>query len=199
MKRIAFLLLGLAPLADAGDFEKLLERAQSGDPAAQLEAAEAYSTGEGVAKDVTEAVRLLELAASQGIAAAQLKLGTMFLAGDGVPRNAVTAAKWYKMAAEKGETTAQLQLARMHLSGAGGMNDPAEAWMWATLASKTGDLSARRVLETLRPKMNAATMADGEARVTDFLARNQPVPSETGVPPEAPPLPEIDPDPAAQD
>ena len=73
-------------MAHAGDFDKLLERAGSGDPGAQLEAAEKYASGDGVAKDNAKAIEWLEAAANQGIAEAQTKLGAMYLGGRGVPR-----------------------------------------------------------------------------------------------------------------
>lgn len=201
MKRIVCLLWGIGALAHAGEFENLLERANAGDPGAQLEVAAKYAAGDGVAKDAKESVKWVEAAAAQGIAEAQLKLGAMYLAGRGVPRDALSAAKWYKLAAEKGEAAAQVQLARMFLTGSGGMTDPAEAWMWAKLASKKGDHAARRVLASIQPKMNAVTLADAQARVAEFEVRTGAAAPPPGVPEEAPPMPQVEPipDPVPED
>ncbi len=52
-----------------------------------------YQQGEGVAKDLVEAARLLRLAADQGNADAQLSLGGMYYHGEGVARDHREAAR----------------------------------------------------------------------------------------------------------
>jgi TPR repeat protein len=58
----------------------------------------AYSEGEGVSRNFTEARRLYGLAADQGNAQAQYSLGLMFLIGQGVARDYVEAHMWFDLA-----------------------------------------------------------------------------------------------------
>ena len=61
-----------------------------------------YENGEGVEKDLDEAVRLYHAAAGQGDADAQFTLGQMYENGEGVERNLEKAAKYFEQAAAQG-------------------------------------------------------------------------------------------------
>ena len=76
--------------------------AEQGDATAQFNLGYMYSTGEGVPKNYTEAVRWYRMVAEQGDATAQFNLGYMYRAGLGVPKNNAEAARWYRMAARAG-------------------------------------------------------------------------------------------------
>lgn len=74
---------------------RLLAAAGKGDGEAQCRLWSAYSSGEGVMRDETEALKWLQRAAEQGHAEAQPYLGT-----DDVSRNNdLKAVKWFRRAA----------------------------------------------------------------------------------------------------
>ena len=66
-----------------------------------------YSTGRGVPKDNTEAVRWYRMAAEQGLARAQCRLGGMYYTGEGIPKDYVQAYAWCDIAAAQGDKTAK--------------------------------------------------------------------------------------------
>lgn len=66
-----------------------------------------YDLGEGVPKNISEAVRLYRLAAEQGHAKAQYNLGVTYNTGEGVPKNLVRAHLWANVAAANGHEEAR--------------------------------------------------------------------------------------------
>jgi len=66
-----------------------------------------YETGDGIAKDSTQAAQWYRKAAEQGHALAQLNLGVMYFNGDVVPRDLVAACVWYNLAAAQGNDQAK--------------------------------------------------------------------------------------------
>jgi TPR repeat protein len=69
-----------------------------------------YLNGNGVAKDLVEAVKLFRKAADQGYAHAQSVLGACYMAGQGVTRDYAEAIKWFRKAADQGDADAQCRL-----------------------------------------------------------------------------------------
>ena len=76
-----------------------------------------YFEGDGVAADLTEALRLFSLAAERGNPHAQLFLGILNEYGKGMAKDFAEAAKWYRMAAEQGYADAQCHLGGMYKNG----------------------------------------------------------------------------------
>ena len=67
-----------------------------------------YDIGEGVDKDMGEAVKWYRKAAEQGHSAAQCNLGMCCDNGEeGVAKDGVKAVKWYRKSAEQGGDIAQ--------------------------------------------------------------------------------------------
>ena len=87
----------------------------------QKEKAEKYcsSCGEGVSKDLSEAVRWYRKAAEQGIAQAQYNLGVCYEFGKGVSKDQAEAVRWYRKAAEQGDARAQCNLGYCYNNGVG--------------------------------------------------------------------------------
>lgn len=158
-----------APLAKGEGVADLLQNAEKGESAAQLALSEIYLKGEGVPKDLAEALKWLTKAAEQGSGEAQMKLGGIHLGGRGVKRSSSEAAKWYSMSADQGHAAAQCQLARMHMAGAGVPKDDVEAYKWADLASVQGDAAAKKVLAFLVTKLPPQKVAEAKQRAHDFL------------------------------
>ena len=73
-----------------------------GDADAQFELAGLYGGGEGVKKNLTEAVKCYRKAAEQGHDGAQFKLGLSYQNGKGVPQSDTEAYIWLDISAENG-------------------------------------------------------------------------------------------------
>ncbi len=69
--------------------------------------------GDGVERDVDEAVRWYEKAAEQGMPEAQTALGDLHAVGVGLPADPEAAASWYEKAASQGHEAAQAKLANL--------------------------------------------------------------------------------------
>mgnify|MGYP002738644727 CR=1 FL=1 len=80
----------------------LTELAEQGDAAAQFNLGVMYLNGEGVPRDVSQALTWYHKAAEQGNAVAQFFLGDMYRYGEGVPKDYVQAAKWLYLAKANG-------------------------------------------------------------------------------------------------
>lgn len=96
----------------------------------------AYYEGEGVPRDLTEAVKWWRKAADQGHLKAQASLGWAYYKGEGVPKDYAEAVKWYRKAAEKGDANAQSNLGWAYYKGEGVPRDYAQAFCWFSLAVK---------------------------------------------------------------
>lgn len=99
--------------------QSLQESAEQGDAAAQCNLGLCYYNGNGVAKDLTEAVKWFRKAAEQGYAVAQYNLGECYRVGDGVPKDMTEAVNWYRKAAEMGFANAQRNLGMCYNNGDG--------------------------------------------------------------------------------
>ena len=103
--------------AQSPDFETLRRNAEAGDPKAQFDLAEAYSEGNGVAKDSAQGMEWLKRSALQGFAGAQVVLGYMYQKGINTEKDPSEAAKWYRKAAKQGDKDLKhAQTAQNHLS-----------------------------------------------------------------------------------
>jgi TPR repeat protein len=69
--------------------------------------------GDGVAKNLGEAARLLRLVADQGHAGAQGLLGACYCEGEGLLRDYGEAARLFRLSADQGDPSSQLALGRM--------------------------------------------------------------------------------------
>ena len=76
--------------------DKLIERANSGDPESQCWLAYKYYNGQVVEQNYKEAIKWFALSAEQGNDQAQAFLGYIYLWGNGIRRNHKTALKWFR-------------------------------------------------------------------------------------------------------
>jgi TPR repeat protein len=166
-----FLILTLlaSPPAMGDPIGELAAKAEAGDAAAQAGLGAIYAKGEGVAKDVTAALKWLTAAADQGNNEAQMMLGGMYIAGRGVRKSSSEAAKWYMQSALNGHAAAQCQVARMCMAGAGVPKDDVEAYKWAVLAATQGDVAAKQIVAFLTPKLPPEKVVEGKKRAQDFV------------------------------
>jgi TPR repeat protein/cyclophilin family peptidyl-prolyl cis-trans isomerase/serine/threonine protein kinase len=127
--------------------------------------------GDGVQRDVTQGIELLERAAEKGDADSQLLLGDILSADnlDGPAHDIAAAIRWYTMAAEQGNELAQYKLGVLHYSAgppaepgtlnfrwwidsaipdgyAGPAQGPKEAAKWWRQAADQGNADAQMLL-----------------------------------------------------
>ena len=112
----------------------LRQGAMRGDPAAQLEIAARFATGQGVERDLKQALQWYGRAATQGLATAQYRLAALYERGLGTTQDIERARVWYARAAEQGNIKAMHNLA---VIGAA-RSDYATAAKWFTLAADFG-------------------------------------------------------------
>ncbi len=126
---------------------ELQTKAESGDPAAQIELGSRYEWGiKGVVENGVEAVKWYRRAAELGNAEAQWRLGTRFEFGQGVYKNYAEAMKWYQLSANQGNTAAQWSVGKLYESGAGVPENDVEAVRWYRLAAERGNFVAQHSL-----------------------------------------------------
>lgn len=111
-----FIMAALAS-AQSADIETLRRKAEAGDAKAQFDLAEAYSEGNGLAKDSAQGMEWLKRSARRGYAGAQVVLGYMYQKGINAEKDPFEAATWYKRAARQGDKDPKhAQTAQNHLS-----------------------------------------------------------------------------------
>jgi len=129
---------------DYGEARSLLrERAEDGDPEAQLNLGVLLAAGRGAAPNLQEAARWYREAAEQGNAAAQNNLGQAYLQGQGVGMQPDTAARWFRAAAQQGDAGAQYNLGTLYAQGRGVTRDMAQAVDWWRKAAEQGVIAAQ--------------------------------------------------------
>jgi TPR repeat protein len=153
--------------AEAKEFNNLKEKAAKDDHEAQYKLGVCYANGEGVAKDMAQAVAWYSEAALNGVALAQYNLGICYAKGEGLPRDLAQAARWYREAAIRGVTYAQYNLANLYYKGEGVPKDDVEAYAYWNLAGIT-DEDARNNLATLENKMSRDEIASGQKRTKEL-------------------------------
>lgn len=139
-------LLCLVPPASAGespaDIPALKAKAAAGDPEAQFLVGRALLRGEGVSKDIPEALRLLKPAAESGHAGAMGAYGFMLSRGLGTEKNESAAIDWLRKSAALGVATSQLNLGIMTLKGMGTPQNTAGGLALIEQAAKAGQAEA---------------------------------------------------------
>lgn len=114
------------------------EKARTGDAEALLQLGNFHYNGDGVPRDVTEALRWWRAAAEKGSVVAQLNLGTV-LVQDASPERVAEGVTWVTRAAEAGDEGAQRNLGLMYLQGRGVAKHLQRAAIWLHRAAAKGD------------------------------------------------------------
>lgn len=124
-------------------FKELKPLAEQGNSNAQLFLGLMNDEGEGIPRDIGQAVYWYRKAAEQGNASAQLNLAHMFSEGRGMTKDDGVAAIWYRKAAEQGVALAQFNLGIYYANGRGVPKDDAQAVGWYRRAAEQGDARAQ--------------------------------------------------------
>lgn len=166
-------------------FLQVLMAADAGDARAQTQMGWIAEHGlMGMTRDLAEAVRWYERAASQNDPIGLYNLAQMFLKGQGVAPDPEKAALLLTGAADLNLAAAQAELARMYEQGVGVSRDPAAAAELLRRAAELGDVSAqgRLGVKYLQGEGVAADAAEavkwltraaeaGDAEAQDHLGR----------------------------
>lgn len=125
-------------LIEKGDYKKLAvlteSMAERGDVSAQALTGLMYEQGQGVQKDISEAIRWYSLAAKQGSSLAQTQLGKLYLNGESVPQNYKVAVNYFLLAAEQAYPSGIIGLGSAYFMGWGVPTDLVRSYMWFNLA-----------------------------------------------------------------
>ena len=112
-----------------------------------------YFTGEGVAQDHVEAIRLYRLAAMQGMQGAMFNLALCLAEGRGCDKAPVQAVLWMRRAAELGIAPAQHTLADWYRQGVNSLPiNNKEAMRLARLGAEQGHPGATNLVSVLFAK-----------------------------------------------
>lgn len=142
---VIFAPLSSPVLAAQPDMQALTERAQKGEPAAEI----ALGDAAHAEKKFDVAHNWYLSAAKQGSARAQYCLGRMYRDGEGVPVDEKQAVIWLRHAASGGDVRAQIDLGGMYVAGKEVKEDYAEAIRWWRMAAAKGDVDTQWKLGTL--------------------------------------------------
>lgn len=139
---------------EAGDhkaaYESWLPLANRGDVAAMRNIGHLYRWGQGVEKDIGQAIHWYRMAAEKGFSRAQANLAAIYLQGDeGTPVDYAEAHKWFAAAAVQHLAVAQYNLGLMYELGLGVEKNEARALGWYNLAAKAGQTEAIERLSQL--------------------------------------------------
>jgi Sel1 repeat protein len=122
---------------------ELKKAAEQGDVNAQYKLGISYEKGEGVARDLVEAVRWFRKASKNGCVEAQRELGICYSKAGEFIYDPVEGVRWLKKAAEQGDAKAQVILGIFYETGIEVEKNPAEAVKWYRKAAEQGDAEAQ--------------------------------------------------------
>jgi uncharacterized protein len=154
--------------------ELALERAEDGDKAAQTLAAEIYSRGLGVRRDLAKAARWYEAAAEQGVTEARFQLAMMLYNGNGVDRDRDRAYALMEQAADAGHLLARFNYAQMVMEREPGLWGSEKAVSYFELAAEAGLAAAQYAMsQVYREGFGGKPADDAVAREWPMRAARQ--------------------------
>lgn len=125
------------------------EPAAQGDHRAQFLLSTLYEEGQGVSKDLPQALRWLTSSAEGGFAPAQFNLGNNYYHGAGVNQDYAKATAWWLRSAENDFVQAQYNLGVAYVTGKGVEQDNSAAAHWFLQAAQGGSEPAQKILEEM--------------------------------------------------
>ena len=137
------------------DLEKLIQDAENGDPAAQLELGIQYLEGIYsdedflLEKDKEKAFAWVLKSAENGNAIAQNRIGTWYSHGMGCEKDYNNAAYWLEESAKNGNDQAQFTIGTYYLHGRGVTKNTNTAIDWFQKSANQGNIAAKQQLQSL--------------------------------------------------
>lgn len=160
---------------DAGDLKtshkEYLAAAEQGDAEAQGWTGYMYLLGQGVSKDINEALIWYQKGADQRDNLAMNGLGYMYEYGKGVSQDYSEAAKWYRKAAEQGYPKSQNNLGLLYAQGRGMKQDGVAAYMWLYLAAEDGYQKAEKSLKKVGKKLKSEEIKEAKKMAEEWKAK----------------------------
>ncbi len=120
--------------------------AHQGNRDAQYAMGVAYYEGNGVNRDLDEALTWFRKAADSGHPTAMFNLGVAHWQGRGVEKSFAKAVDWWERAAELSDIPSQYNLGLAYYRGTGAEKDLGKAREWLSKAAAQGHADAKRVL-----------------------------------------------------
>jgi TPR repeat protein len=167
---ILFAAIGVLAQTSQANLAALKKAAESGDPKAQCELGVLYFNGEGVAKNIPEAIRLFTLSAEKKYLDSQTSLGWIFRHSPGY-LDPAKSAKYYLAAAQQGDAESQYVIALMYKAGEGLAKNEKEAAAWLLKASGQKHPEAQSALGDCYEKGLGVKKDKVEALKWYFLAK----------------------------
>lgn len=170
-----------------GDIAAIKQRAEMGDPAAQV----ALGDSLGSHFRPSEALEWYRRAAARGNVGAQYRLGGVLLFGaTGIPSelsikpNPTEGLRWTFMAATNLHGQACLNMARALREGVGTSIDLVAAYAWLKVASETGSgsFAGRFQMNELALKMDTPSLQQAQMLAAQFKAGNWRAPVVRAIP-----------------
>jgi len=164
-------------LFDSGRYAEALSKyralADSGDLEAQFKLGVMYERGLGVHKDVAQAIRWYEKAASKRHTPALRSLASIYFAGSGVPKDQKKAFQLLSQAARGGDLEAKTFLAYTYENGYGTQRDLPSAIKLLREAAYAGHAPAQNALGIMYWRGAGVPQSDVEAYAWWSLASEQ--------------------------
>lgn len=129
-----------------GEFERawnvLAPLGERNDCAAQYYLGRMRARGEGIDKDLMQALRWWNASAGRGERWAQVEIGSLYEHGRGIVQDSAKALKWYRRAADDGLAEAQVRVGYFYDNGIGVTKNHNLARQWYIRAAVQGEKNA---------------------------------------------------------
>jgi localization factor PodJL len=158
--------------------------ASAGLAPAQYRLAAMFERGLGVDKDIGRARSWYAAAAEKGNIKAMHNLAVSVSGRDGGEADYALAAKWYGEAAAYGLADSQFNLGILAEHGLGRKKSLTDAYKWFALAAANGDTEAAKRREVIRVQLAPSTLAEAEAEVKMWKAKDAPAEANEVAEPE---------------
>jgi len=161
-----------------GDVAGMKQKAEAGDPQAQLSLGDVLSFNH----KTTEALQWYQKAAEQGLVEAESRLGELLLFGGfGIPSNQTVKAnpfdgiRWTFKAATNHNAKAFLNMSKALQNGIGSSTNLVEAYAWLQLYSEQDTILGRVLLNQLALKLDVQSLQAAQALAAQFKAGQWPL------------------------
>jgi len=125
-----------------GTFDLCLRNANGGDAYAMFLLANRYTSGNGVTKDLVQALAWYRRAADKGRGDAMNAIGNAYFGGLGVEVDHVRAREWFEKGSRAGDADAMIGLGIMQARGIGGPVAATDSFLQFRQAVQLGNLRA---------------------------------------------------------
>jgi TPR repeat protein len=151
------------------DLAELQQAAKKGNPKAETQLGEMLLRGDGIEKDESRGIALIEKAARAGQSPAAFRIGMLLMNGDsGVAKDPERALAYFRAAAAGGEAEAFFNIGAAYASARGVKRDYAEALGWLMLARQHGATAQAEQSLRTQLKSQPAVIAAGERRAKEI-------------------------------